>query len=105
MISSSFRIHLRAYGARVTTTDGLTTLEMVDPNDNARTRHQYRLREGQRERRALGELDHPSASVVNLQNASHIIVEARWDGDAVVGAIELLNELSVVSVEAVEASQ
>lgn len=44
-----------------------------------------------RERRALGELDHPTASVVNLQNVSHLVTETRWDGDAVVGAIELLD--------------
>ncbi len=44
-----------------------------------------------RERRALGELDHPTASVVNLQNASHIVTEIHWEGDAVVGSIELLS--------------
>ncbi len=44
-----------------------------------------------RERRALGELDHPTASVVNLQNASHIITELRWEADAVMGVIELLS--------------
>lgn len=44
-----------------------------------------------RERRALGELDHPTASVVNLQNASHIVTEIRWEGDTVVGSIELLS--------------
>lgn len=43
------------------------------------------------ERRALGELDHPTASVINLQNVSHLVTEARWDGDAVVGSIELLD--------------
>lgn len=44
-----------------------------------------------RERRALGELDHPAASVVNLQNASHIVTEAHWEADMVVGTIELLS--------------
>lgn len=44
-----------------------------------------------RERRALGELDHPTASVVNLQNASHIVTEIHWEGDTVVGSIELLS--------------
>jgi len=44
-----------------------------------------------RERRALGELDHPTASVVNLQNASHLVTEVRWEADAVMGVIELLN--------------
>ncbi len=44
-----------------------------------------------RERRALGELDHPTASVVNLQNASHLVTEVHWDQDAVIGTIELLS--------------
>ena len=34
------------------------------------------------ERRALGELDHPDSSVVNLNNASHNILEMHWDGDS-----------------------
>ena len=33
------------------------------------------------ERRALGELDHPESSVMNLNNASHNIVEMHWNGD------------------------
>ena len=33
------------------------------------------------ERRALGELDHPDSSVVNLNNASHNILEMHWKGD------------------------
>jgi hypothetical protein len=44
-----------------------------------------------RENRALGECDHPDTSVVELKNASHIIREARMDGNQVVGTIELLN--------------
>ena len=43
-----------------------------------------------RERRALGELDHPESSVINLQNVSHIISEYWWDGDNVMGKIEIL---------------
>jgi hypothetical protein len=43
------------------------------------------------ERRALGELDHPTASVINLQNVSHLVTEARWEGDTVIGSIELLD--------------
>lgn len=42
------------------------------------------------ERRALGELDHPDSSVVNLQNVSHNIVEIGWDGDDVIGKVEIL---------------
>tara|TARA_R110000824_G_scaffold390125_1_gene586459 strand:+ start:4988 stop:5590 length:603 start_codon:yes stop_codon:yes gene_type:complete len=43
-----------------------------------------------KERRALGELDHPDSSVVNLQNASHNITEMHWDGDDLLGTVEVL---------------
>ena len=42
------------------------------------------------ERRALGELDHPDSSVVNLNNASHNILEMHWDGDDLNGTVEVL---------------
>ena len=42
------------------------------------------------ERRALGELDHPDSSVVNLNNASHNILELHWDGDDLKGTVEVL---------------
>jgi len=44
-----------------------------------------------RENRALGECDHPAASVVELKNASHIIRSARMDNGVVYGSVELLN--------------
>jgi hypothetical protein len=43
-----------------------------------------------KERRALGELDHPDSSVVNLNNVSHNVVEMHWDGDDLVGTVEVL---------------
>ena len=43
------------------------------------------------ERRALGELDHPDESVINLRNASHLVTEVWWDNDAVMGKIQVLN--------------
>ncbi len=43
------------------------------------------------ERRALGELDHPDSSVVNLNNASHNVVEMHWDGDDLLGTVEVLS--------------
>lgn len=43
------------------------------------------------ERRALGELDHPDSSVVNLSNVSHNIVEMHWSGDDLVGTVEVLS--------------
>tara|TARA_R110002096_G_scaffold235140_1_gene425267 strand:+ start:156 stop:764 length:609 start_codon:yes stop_codon:yes gene_type:complete len=42
------------------------------------------------ERRALGELDHPESSVINLKNASHNITDLWWDGNNVMGKIEIL---------------
>ena len=44
-----------------------------------------------KERRALGELDHPDDSVINLKNASHIVTEVWWDGNDVKGKVEVLN--------------
>lgn len=44
-----------------------------------------------KERRALGECDHPDTSVVELKNASHLVTSAQMDGDNVVGTIEILN--------------
>ena len=32
-----------------------------------------------RERRSLGELDHPDDSVINLKNASHLVAKMWWD--------------------------
>jgi hypothetical protein len=43
------------------------------------------------EKRAYGELDHPESSVVNLKNVSHVVRECWWDGDDVVGKVEILN--------------
>ena len=42
------------------------------------------------ERRALGELDHPDSSVVNLNNASHNVLEMHWNGKDLVGTVEVL---------------
>ena len=43
-----------------------------------------------KERRALGELDHPDSSVINLKNVSHNIREIHWEGNDVVGTVEIL---------------
>ena len=43
-----------------------------------------------KERRALGELDHPDSSVVNLNNASHNVLEMHWDGNDLLGTVEVL---------------
>jgi len=43
-----------------------------------------------RERRAMGELDHPESSVVNLANVSHNIRDMKWQNDDLVGTVEVL---------------
>jgi hypothetical protein len=43
-----------------------------------------------KERRALGELDHPESQVVNLQNVSHNVINMAWSGDDLVGTVEVL---------------
>ena len=43
------------------------------------------------ENRALGELDHPDSSVVELKNASHIVREAYMDGKICYGTVEILD--------------
>ena len=44
-----------------------------------------------KERRALGELDHPDSSVVNLNNVSHNITEMHWQDNDLVGTVEVLS--------------
>tara|TARA_R100000315_G_C5228958_1_gene139896 strand:+ start:300 stop:902 length:603 start_codon:yes stop_codon:yes gene_type:complete len=43
------------------------------------------------ENRALGELDHPDDSVINLKNVSHTMVKVWWDGNNVMGKAKILN--------------
>ena len=43
-----------------------------------------------KEHRAMGELDHPDSTVINLQNVSHNIADMWWDGNNVMGKIEIL---------------
>ncbi len=44
-----------------------------------------------KEGRAIGELDHPDSSVVELKNASHLITEVWWNGDDVMGKLKILD--------------
>jgi hypothetical protein len=44
-----------------------------------------------KERRALGELDHPDSSVVNLNNVSHNVLDMKWQGNELVGTVEVLS--------------
>ena len=43
-----------------------------------------------KDNRAMGELDHPESSVINLQNVSHTIKKCWWEGDDVMGDVEIL---------------
>jgi hypothetical protein len=43
-----------------------------------------------RERRAVGELDHPERSTVNLSEVSHLITNVSWNGNDVMGELEVL---------------
>ena len=47
-------------------------------------------REFIQQHRALGELDHPDSSVVNLNNVSHNVLKIWWDGDDLKGAVQIL---------------
>jgi len=44
-----------------------------------------------KEKRALGELDHPDDSVINLRNASHMVTNIWADGPKVMGTVKVLN--------------
>ena len=41
--------------------------------------------------RALGELDHPDSSIINLANVSHMVTQVWMEGAAVMGKIKVLN--------------
>jgi len=43
-----------------------------------------------KDNRALGELDHPEDSVINLKNASHMVTQTWWDGNTVLGKVKIL---------------
>lgn len=40
---------------------------------------------------AYGELDHPESAIVSLKNASHVVKELWWEGEDLMGKVELLN--------------
>lgn len=48
------------------------------------------LTESVKQRRALGELDHPDSSIVNLNNVSHNVIDMQWKGNDLVGTVEVL---------------
>jgi hypothetical protein len=52
--------------------------------------HREKYQDVIKEQRATGELDHPEEAVINLKNVSHKIVECHWEGNDVVGTLEIL---------------
>ena len=50
-------------------------------------------------RRALGELDHPDSSVVNLANCSHLVTDIWMEGNKCIGKIEVLKTPSGMILE------
>jgi hypothetical protein len=51
-----------------------------------------------RERRAVGELDHPESSVIAGDRISHNIIETWWEGHTLMGKMEVLMSLGYVNL-------
>ena len=49
-----------------------------------------RLQEAIKDRRLVGELDHPTDSIIHFANASHIITKMWWEGNTLMGEGEIL---------------
>ena len=83
--------------------DGIVTMKGViqkaqQPNANNRIyprpileREDAKYQELIKERRSLGELDHPDSPIVQLENVSHLVTDTKWDGDDLVGTVEVLD--------------
>jgi len=50
-----------------------------------------RLMEAINDRRLVGELDHPTDSIIHFANASHIVKKLWWEGQILMGEGEILN--------------
>lgn len=53
-----------------------------------------RLMESVKDRRLIGELDHPTDSIIHFANASHVITNLWWDGKVLMGEAEILDTAS-----------
>ena len=42
---------------------------------------------------SCGELDHPDSQIINLKNVSHAIRKIWWDGDRIMGVIEIFSDM------------
>ena len=73
----------------------LATAEIKNGNGRYYSRELWereidRYKDSIKENRAMGELDHPDSQIINLKNVSHNIKDVWWDGDQVMGRIEIL---------------
>lgn len=50
-----------------------------------------KLQEAIKDRRLVGELDHPTDSIIHFANASHVVTKLWWDGNVLMGEGEILN--------------
>lgn len=62
----------------------------VYPEDILRRESEKYVQNFVKQRRAMGELDHPESSVVNLKNVSHAVVDMYWEGKDLIGTVEIL---------------
>lgn len=63
----------------------------IYPKDVLKEEAQNYMKNKVKERRALGELDHPDSEVVNLQNVSHNITSMEWNGNDLMGEVQVLS--------------
>jgi len=47
----------------------------------------------QKSTETCGELDHPDSQIINLKNTSHAIRKIWWDGDNIMGLIEIFSDM------------
>ena len=86
-----------------TSSDGIVKMKGIiqaagKPNANNRIyprqileREDRRYKELVKDRRALGELDHPDSPIIQLENVSHLVTDTNWDGENLIGEIEVLD--------------
>jgi hypothetical protein len=93
-------------GGKALTVEGiLATAEVKNGNGRYYSRELWEREiknytEAIKQRRALGELDHPESQVINLKNTSHLLTDYWWDGDNIMGKFEILSTPSGQILEA-----
>ena len=51
--------------------------------------YNFQKKINQKSTETCGELDHPDSQIINLKNASHAIRSLRWEGDEIIGTVEI----------------